>query len=171
MNWELPNVQGGLWRVRRTRNQIANILWIMEKVRKFQKNIYFCFTDYTKAFDCVDHNKLIYCCVSNYPANLADWKNECLLSQGFHGSGSWMYLKRAPLVQDIFKLFWSFSHVEIKLALKNLLPRLFPWQDLQDLLHVMLFFSVWACPWAAWVTPQCGIWWWEKETKKQKERG
>ena len=42
---------------RRTRNQIANILWIMEKVRKFQKNIYFCFTDYTKAFDCVEHNK------------------------------------------------------------------------------------------------------------------
>ena len=58
MNHELPNVQAGFRKGRRTRDQIANILWIMEKAREFQKNIYFCFTDYAKAFDCVDHNKL-----------------------------------------------------------------------------------------------------------------
>ena len=56
MNQELPNVQAGFRKGRRTRDKIANILWIIEKARKFQKNI--CFTDYTNAFDCVDHNKL-----------------------------------------------------------------------------------------------------------------
>ena len=58
VNRELPDVQAGFRKVRRTRDQIANICWIMEKVKQFQKNIYFCFIDYTKAFDCVDHNKL-----------------------------------------------------------------------------------------------------------------
>ena len=58
MNRELPDVQVGLRRGRGTRDQIANICWIMEKAREFQKNIYFCFTDYAKAFDCVDHKKL-----------------------------------------------------------------------------------------------------------------
>ena len=57
MNCELPDVQAGFRKVRRTRVQIANIHWIIEKAREFQKNIYFCFTDY-EAFDCVDHNKL-----------------------------------------------------------------------------------------------------------------
>ena len=55
MNWELPDVQAGFWRGR-TRDQIANIYWIMEKAREFLKNI--CYTDYAKDFDCVDHNKL-----------------------------------------------------------------------------------------------------------------
>ena len=55
---ELPDVQAGFRKGRRTKDQIANIHWIMEKAREFQKNIYFCFIDYTKAFDCVDHNKL-----------------------------------------------------------------------------------------------------------------
>ena len=58
MNLELPDVQAGFRKGRGTRNQIANILWIIEKAREFQKNIYFCFIDYAKAFDCVDHNKL-----------------------------------------------------------------------------------------------------------------
>ena len=58
MNRELPDVQAGLRKARGTRDQIANIHWIMEKAREFQKNIYFCFIDYSKAFDCVDHNKL-----------------------------------------------------------------------------------------------------------------
>ena len=58
VNWELPNVQAGFRKGRRTRDQIANICWIIEKAREFQKNIYFCFIDYAKAFDCVDHNKL-----------------------------------------------------------------------------------------------------------------
>ena len=58
VNHELPNVQSGLRKGRGTRDQIANICWIMEKAREFQKNIYFCFIDSVKAFDCVDHNKL-----------------------------------------------------------------------------------------------------------------
>ena len=58
MNRELPDVQAGLKKGRGTRDQIANISWITEKAREFQKNIYFCFIDCTKAFDCVDHNKL-----------------------------------------------------------------------------------------------------------------
>ena len=58
MNHELPDVQVGLRKGRGTKDQIANIRWIMEKAREFQKSIYFCFIDYAKAFDCVDHNKL-----------------------------------------------------------------------------------------------------------------
>ena len=62
-NWRLitlqiPDVQAGFRKGRETRDQIVNIRWIMEKAREFQKNIYFCFTDYAKAFDCVDHHKL-----------------------------------------------------------------------------------------------------------------
>ena len=55
---ELPDVQAGFRKGRGTRDQIANICWIIRKVKEFQKNIYFCFIDYAKAFDCVDHNKL-----------------------------------------------------------------------------------------------------------------
>ena len=57
VNRELPDVQAGFRKGRGTRDQIANIHWIMEKAREFQENIYFCFIDYAKAFDCVDHNK------------------------------------------------------------------------------------------------------------------
>jgi len=71
VNWELPNVQAGFRKGRGTRDQIANICWIIEKAREFQKNIYFCFIDYTKAFDCVDHNKL-----KNY---LKKWKYQTTL--------------------------------------------------------------------------------------------
>ena len=58
VNRELPDVQAGFRKGRGTRDQIANICWIMDKAREFQKNIYFCFIDYAKAFDCEDHNKL-----------------------------------------------------------------------------------------------------------------
>ena len=58
MDRELPDVQAGFRKGRRPREQIANIHWIIEKVREFQKNVYFCFIDYAKAFDCVDYNKL-----------------------------------------------------------------------------------------------------------------
>ena len=58
MNYEVPDVQAGFRKGRGTRDQIANIRWIMEKASEFQKNIYFCFIDYAKAFDFVDHNKL-----------------------------------------------------------------------------------------------------------------
>jgi len=59
VNHELPDVQAGFRKGRRTRDQIASIHWINKKAREFHKNIYFCFIDYTKAFDCVDHNKLV----------------------------------------------------------------------------------------------------------------
>ena len=58
MNHKLPHVQAGFRKGRGTRNQIANICWIIEKAREFQKNIYFCFIDYAKPFDCVDHINL-----------------------------------------------------------------------------------------------------------------
>ena len=58
VNRELPDVQAGFRKGRGTKDQIANISWMMEKAKEFQKNIYFCFIDYAKAFDCVDHNKL-----------------------------------------------------------------------------------------------------------------
>ena len=58
MNWEVPDVQAELRKGRGTRVQIANILWSIQKEREFKKNIYFCFIDYAKAFDCVDHNEL-----------------------------------------------------------------------------------------------------------------
>ena len=58
MNHEFPDVQAGFRKGRGTRDQIANIHWIVKKAREFQKNIYFCFIEYAKAFDCVDHNKL-----------------------------------------------------------------------------------------------------------------
>ena len=58
VNHELPNVPTGFRKVRGTRDQIANICWIIKKARELQKNIYFCFIDYAKAFSCVDHNKL-----------------------------------------------------------------------------------------------------------------
>ena len=57
-NCELPDVQAGFRKGRGTRDQIANICWIIKKAREFQKNIYFCFIDYAKAFDCIDHNKV-----------------------------------------------------------------------------------------------------------------
>ena len=58
VNWELPDVQAGFRKDRGTRDHIANICWIIEKSRDFQKNIYFCFIDYAKSFDCVDHTKM-----------------------------------------------------------------------------------------------------------------
>ena len=61
LNQELPDVQTGFRKGRGTRDQIANTRWIIEKARKFQESIYFCFIDYAKAFDCVDHDKLKNC--------------------------------------------------------------------------------------------------------------
>ena len=58
MNYELPDVQAGFRKGRGTRDQIANIRWIIQKAKEFQKKIYFCFIDYAKTFDCVNHNKL-----------------------------------------------------------------------------------------------------------------
>ena len=70
VNRELPDVQAGFRKGRRTRDQITNICWITEEAREFQKNIYFWFIDYTKTFDCVDHNKLENCYSWEYQATL-----------------------------------------------------------------------------------------------------
>ena len=98
MNHELPDVQAEFRKGRGTRDQIANIRWIIEKVREFQKNIYFCFIDYAKAFHCVDHSKLwkifkeveipdhLTCHLSNlYPGKEATVRNR-------HGTTDWFQI-------------------------------------------------------------------------------
>ena len=80
VNRELPDVQAGFRKGRGTRSQIANIHWITEKARELQKNIYFCFIDYAKAFDCVDHNKLwkfFKRCEDTRPPDLSPEKSVC----------------------------------------------------------------------------------------------
>ena len=98
VNCELPDVQAGFRKGRETRDQIANICWILEKAREFQKNIYFCFIDYAKAFDCVDHNKLwkilkemgipdhLTCLLRNLYAGL-----EAIVRTG-HGTTDWFQI-------------------------------------------------------------------------------
>ena len=100
MNQELPNVQAGFKKVRGTRDQIANIRWIIKKAREFQKNIYFCFIDYAKAFDCEDHNKLwkilketrvpdhLTCLLRNLCAGL-----EATVRTG-HGTMDWFQIRK-----------------------------------------------------------------------------
>ena len=100
MNRELPDVQARFKKGRGTRDQIANIHWIIEKAREFQKNTYFCFIDYTKAFDCVDHNKLwIILKEMGIPDHLT-----CLLRSLYagqeatvrtgHGSTDWLQIRK-----------------------------------------------------------------------------
>ena len=95
MNRELPDVQAGFRKGRGTRDQIANIRWIMEKEREFQKSIYFCFIDYAKAFDCVDHNKLwkilkdiLTCLLRNLCAG-----QEATVKTG-HGTTDWFQIEK-----------------------------------------------------------------------------
>ena len=93
MNQELPYVQARFRKGRRTRDQISNIHWITEKAREFQKNIYFCFIDHTKAFDCVGHNKLwtilkeigVLDYLTKSRTRLSDWTelNWILIKQGY----------------------------------------------------------------------------------------
>ena len=77
-NQELPDIQAGFRKGRGTRNQTANIRWIIEKAREFQKNIYFCFTDYAKAFDFLDHNKLWKIKRSEYQTTLLASYKTCM---------------------------------------------------------------------------------------------
>ena len=100
VNRELPDVQAGFRKGRGTRDQIANIHWIIKKAREFQKNIYFCFIDYTKVFDCVDHNKLwkilqemgipdhLTCLLRNLYAS-----QEATVRTG-HGTTDWFQIKK-----------------------------------------------------------------------------
>ena len=77
MNWELSDVQAGFRKGKGTRDQIASICWIIEKAREFQINIYFCFIDYTKAFECMDHNKLWKILKNIRPPYLSPEKSVC----------------------------------------------------------------------------------------------
>ena len=90
MNRELPDVEAGFRKGRGTRDQIANICWIINKAREFQKKIYFCFIEYTKAFDCVDHNKLENSSKSGNtrPPNLPPEKSVCRLRSNRTGYGT-----------------------------------------------------------------------------------
>ena len=81
VNYELPDDQTGFRKGRGTRNQIANIRWIIEKAREFQKNIYFCFIDYAKAFDCGNHNKLWKILQVTGKPDYLTCLNSCPLSQ------------------------------------------------------------------------------------------
>ena len=76
MNCELPDVQAGFRKGRGTTDQIANLRWIMEKAREFQRNIYFCFIDYAKASDCVDHSKLWKILLRGENTRPSDWPPE-----------------------------------------------------------------------------------------------
>ena len=96
VNHELPDVQAGFRKGRQTRDQIANICWFMEKSREFQKNIHFCFIDYAKAFNCVDHNKV--------------WKilKEMVFPVVMYGCESWTVKKAECRRIDAFELwFWK----------------------------------------------------------------
>ena len=93
VNCELPDVQAGFRKGRGTRDQLANIHWIMEKAKEFQKNIYFCFIDYAKPFDCVDHNKLENSSRdgNTRPPNLPLLKSICRSRSG-HGTIDWFQI-------------------------------------------------------------------------------
>ena len=97
MNCELPDVQARFRKGRGTRDQIANICWIIEKAGEFQKNIYFCFTDYAKAFDCVDHNKLENSSRDGHtrPPDLPPEKSVCsqeAIVRTGHGTTGWFQI-------------------------------------------------------------------------------
>ena len=95
VNCELPDVQAAFRKGRRTRDQIANILWIIEKAREFQKNIYFCFIDYAKAFDCVNYNKLWKILkelgISDHLTCLLYARQEATVRTG-HGTTAWFQI-------------------------------------------------------------------------------
>ena len=120
VNRELPDVQAAFRKGRGTRDQIANIHWIIEKAREFQKNIYFCFIDYAKAFDCVDHNKLwkipkevgipdhLTCLLRNLCAG-----QEATVKTG-HGTTDWFQLGKgvcqgcilSPCLFNLYAEYW-----------------------------------------------------------------
>ena len=115
MNRELSDVQAGFRKGRGTRDQIANIRWLMEKAKEFQKNIYFCFIDYAKAFDCVDHNKLwkilkergipdhLICLLINLYAG-----QEATVRTG-HGTTDWFQVRQGCILSPcLFNLYAEF---------------------------------------------------------------
>ena len=123
MNCELPDIQAGFRKGRGTRDQIANIRWIMEKARELPKSIYFCFIDYAKAFDCVDHNKLwkiikemgipdhLTCLVRNLYAG-----QEATVRTG-HGTTDW--LQGEGVCQGLFILSPCLFNFHAEYIMKN----------------------------------------------------
>ena len=119
VNCELPNVQAGFRKGRGTRDQIANIRWIIKKVKEFQKSIYFCFIDYAKAFDCVDHNKLwkilkekgipdhLICLLRNLYAG-----QEATVRTG-HGTTDWFQIGKGVHQGCIFNLYIYLTYLFI----------------------------------------------------------
>ena len=110
VNCELPDVQAGFRKGRGTRDQIANICWIIKKAREFQKHIYFCFIDYAKAFDCVDHNKLwkicqemgIPDCLTGILRNL--YAGQVATVRTGHGTTDWFQIGKGVHQGCIFSL-------------------------------------------------------------------
>ena len=112
VNHELPDVQAGFRKSREIRDQIASICWIIKKARKFQKNIYFCFIDYAKTFECADHNKLCWKILKEMgiPDHLT-----CLLRNLYagqettvrtgHGTADWFQIGKGVRQGDVFNLF------------------------------------------------------------------
>ena len=135
VNYESPDVQAGFRNGRGTRDQIANIHWIIKKAREFQKNIYFCFIDYAKAFDCVDHNKLwiilkemgisdhLTCLLRNLYAD-----QEATVRNG-HGTTDWFQLGKGVcqgciLSPCLFNLYAEYIRQNVRLMkLRSSLPR------------------------------------------------
>ena len=121
MNWKLPDVQAGFRKGRGTRDQIANIFWIIEKARELQKSIYFCFIDYDKAFDCVDHIKLwkilqemgipdhLTCLLKNLYAG-----QEATVSTG-HGTMEWFQIGKGVLSLCLFNLYAEYIMWNVRL--------------------------------------------------------
>ena len=107
LNWELPDVQAGFRKVREIRDEIANIYRVIEKTREFQKNIYFCFINYTKAFDYIDHNKLWEILQEmGIPDNLTCLLRNLYASQetsvrSQHGTTGWFQIRKG-VYQAIF---------------------------------------------------------------------
>ena len=104
VNGELSDVQAGFRKSRGTRDQIANIRWTMEKAREFQKKIYFCFIDYAKAFDCVDHNEV--------------WKILSLISPYYYHSPFWLMFSH---LVKLSSLSFSLAHVLSLSCLKRII--------------------------------------------------
>ena len=129
MNHELPEVQTVFGKGRGTRDQIANILWIIEKAREFQENIYFCFTDYTRAFDCVDHNKLwkiftergipdYFTCLLK---NLYSGQGQEAIVRTGHGTTDWFQIEKGVhqgciLLPCLFNFICRVRHVKCQTA-------------------------------------------------------
>ena len=153
VNRELPDVQAGFRKGRGTRDQIASICWIIEKAREFQKNIYFCFIDYVKAFDCVDHNKLrkilkemgipdhLTCLLRNLYAG-----QEATVGTG-HGTTDWFQIGKAEcqgciLSPCLFKLMENSAVATGREKVSfHSNPKERQWQRTFKLLHNCTYFT------------------------------